>query len=164
MTTNDSRSSASSASTHAPTWARRGIGQQLSEQFSSCALRHTVFTGIESRVEAKAALHKVAANSAIPSVNVVASKRWCRGRRDVSYGRQHPGVHRHADLRQDQRDTSGIGTSTSAVGLSRAKLSCGRRDARTRSAVAPGQRPTWQMPSSESADRGHYRDHASKIC
>ena len=72
MTTNDSNQ-AQAASTHAPTWARRGRSLAFGTILILC-VAYTVFAGIESRVEAKAALHKVAANSAIPSVNVVLPK------------------------------------------------------------------------------------------
>src|SRR5580704_15935582 len=72
MTTNDSKQ-VQAVSTPAPVRTRRGPSLPLGVILILC-VAYAVFAGIESRVEAKAALHKVAASSAIPSVNVVLPK------------------------------------------------------------------------------------------
>ena len=80
MTPNDSNQ-VKAAATPAPTRARSGRSLTLGTILILC-VAYAVFAGIESRVEAKAALHKVAANSAIPSVNVVLPKDGAEARRD----------------------------------------------------------------------------------
>ena len=72
MTTNDSKQ-VQAASMLASTRIRRGHSLTLGTILILC-VAYAVFAGIESRVEAKATLHQVAANSAIPSVNVVLPK------------------------------------------------------------------------------------------
>ena len=73
MTTNESNQVNSVSSTPAPKRTQRGRSLALATILVLC-VGYTVFAGIESRVEAKAALHKVAVNSAISSVNVVLPK------------------------------------------------------------------------------------------
>ena len=73
MTTNDPNQVNSVSATPAPKRTQRGRSVALATILVLC-VGYTVFAGIESRVEAKAALHKVAANSAISSVNVVLPK------------------------------------------------------------------------------------------
>jgi len=73
MTTNDPNQVNSVSATPAPKRTQRGRSVALATILVLC-VGYTVFAGIESRVEAKAALLKVAANSAIPSVNVVLPK------------------------------------------------------------------------------------------
>jgi RND family efflux transporter MFP subunit len=73
MTTNDPNQVNSISATPAPKRTKRGRSAALGTILVLC-VGYTVFTGIESRVEAKAALHKVAANSAISPVNVVLPK------------------------------------------------------------------------------------------
>src|SRR5260370_15305145 len=73
MTTNDPNQVNSVSATLAPMRTQRGRSVALATILVLC-VGYTVFAGIESRVEAKAALHKVAANSAIHSVNVVLPK------------------------------------------------------------------------------------------
>jgi RND family efflux transporter MFP subunit len=73
MTPNDSNQVQAAASTPAPARTRRGRSLTLGT-ILMLSVAYAVFAGIESRVEAKAALHKVAVNSAIPSVNVVLPK------------------------------------------------------------------------------------------
>ena len=73
MTTNDPNQVNSVSATSAPKRTQRGRSVALATILVLC-VGYTVFAGIESRVEAKAALHKVAANSAISSVNVVLPK------------------------------------------------------------------------------------------
>ena len=73
MTTNDPNQVNSVSATPAPKRTQRGRSVALATILVLC-VGYTVFAGIESRVEAKAALHKVAANSAISPVNVVLPK------------------------------------------------------------------------------------------
>src|SRR6202046_104377 len=73
MTTNESNQVNSVSSTPAPKRTQRGRSLALATILGLC-VGYTVFAGIESRVEAKAAVHKVAVNSAISSVNVVLPK------------------------------------------------------------------------------------------
>src|ERR1700728_2698428 len=73
MTTNDPNQVNSVSATPAPKRTQRGRSVALATILVLC-VGYTVFAGIESRVEAKAALHKVAENSAIPSVNVILPK------------------------------------------------------------------------------------------
>jgi len=73
MTTNDPNQVNSVSATPAPKRTQRGRSVALGTILVLC-VGYSVFAGIESRVEAKAALHKVAANSAISSVNVVLPK------------------------------------------------------------------------------------------
>lgn len=72
MTTNDSKQ-VQAVSKPTTTRIRRGRSLTLGT-FLILGIAYAMFAGIESRVEAKAALHKVAASSAIPSVNVVLPK------------------------------------------------------------------------------------------
>src|ERR1700720_1992219 len=73
MTTNDSNQVNSVSATPAPKRTQRGRSLALATILVLC-VGYTIFAGIESRVEAKAALHKVAVNAAISSVNVVLPK------------------------------------------------------------------------------------------
>ena len=73
MTTNESNQVNLVSPTPAPKGTQRGRSLALATILVLC-VGYTVFAGIESRVEAKAALHKVAVNSAISSVNVVLPK------------------------------------------------------------------------------------------
>ena len=73
MTPNDSNQVQEATSAPAPTrgsrWRPIVVGTTL-----ALGVAYAVFEGIESRVEAKTELHKVAINSAVPSVNVVHPK------------------------------------------------------------------------------------------
>ena len=73
MTPNDSNQVQEAASAPAPTrgsrWRPIVVGTTL-----ALGVAYAIFEGIESRVEAKTELHKVAINSAVPSVNVVHPK------------------------------------------------------------------------------------------
>lgn len=73
MTTNESNQVNSVSSTPALKRTQRGGSLALATILFLC-VGYTVFAGIESRVEAKAALRKAAVNSAISSVNVVLPK------------------------------------------------------------------------------------------
>src|SRR5580692_5041798 len=73
MTQNDSNQVQEATSAPAPTrdsrWRPIVVGTIL-----ALCVAYAVFEGIESRVEAKTELRKVAINSAVPSVNVVHPK------------------------------------------------------------------------------------------
>ena len=73
MTTNESNQVNAVSATPVPRRTHRGRSLVVATILVLC-VGYTVFAGIESRVEAKAALHKVAVNSAISSVNVVLPK------------------------------------------------------------------------------------------
>ena len=73
MTPNESNQVNTVRATPAPKRTRRGRSLAVGTILVLC-VGYTVFEGIDSRVEAKAELHQVAVNSAIPSVNVVLPK------------------------------------------------------------------------------------------
>ena len=73
MTPNDSNQVQEASSAPAPTRDSRWRPIVVGTILAFC-VAYAVFEGIESRVEAKTELHKVAINSAVPSVNVVLPK------------------------------------------------------------------------------------------
>jgi RND family efflux transporter MFP subunit len=73
MTWNESNQAQTIASTPAPTQPARGRTSAIGTIVILC-VGFAIFEGIHSRVEAKADLHQVALNSAIPFVNVVYPK------------------------------------------------------------------------------------------
>ena len=73
MTPNDSNQVQEASSAPAPTRDSRWRPIVVGTILAFC-VAYAVFEGIESRVEAKTELHKVAISSAVPSVNVVLPK------------------------------------------------------------------------------------------
>ena len=73
MTRNESNQVQTGNSSPGPARTTRGRTALVATIFALCDA-YAVFEGIHSRVEAKAELHQVAVNSAIPSVNVVHPK------------------------------------------------------------------------------------------